>query len=71
MVTAELILGLAKLGIPIAASIIEKWVGRAKFADGTVLTKEQVDEAYAKADAPWKSIEDTAQAELDKLGPKK
>lgn len=70
MVTAELILGLVKLGLPIAASVIEKWVGRAKFADGSVLTQADIDAAKASADAPWQTIEDTAQAELDKL-PKK
>lgn len=63
MLTAEMILA----GLTLANTIAGMFKGKAKFADGTVLTQEHIDAAKAKADAPWQRIEDRAQAELDKL----
>lgn len=63
---AELILALIEVG----GKLAQQWIGRAKFADGTLLTQEHVDAAKKKADAPWQSIEETAAAELAKLPPK-
>lgn len=67
MITAELILA----SIELIGKIADAYRGRAKFADGTVLTQEHIDAAKAKADKPWQMVEETAQSELDKLGPKK
>jgi hypothetical protein len=63
MLTAEAIVGL----ITLANTIAGMFKGKAKFADGTVLTQEHIDAAKNKADAPWQRIENTAQAELDAL----
>lgn len=63
ILTAEAVIALIQL----TGKIIEAHKGQAKFADGTVLTQEHIDNAKAKADAPWQRIEDRAQAELDKL----
>lgn len=63
---AELVLA----SIELAGKLASMWVGRAKFADGTVLTQEHIDAAKAKADKPWQSVEETAQSELDKLNKK-
>lgn len=66
MLTAEAIIG----AIELANKLASMWKGRAKFADGTVLTQEHIDAAKAKADAPWQSIEEKAKAELDTLNAK-
>jgi len=63
MLSAEMILGAIKL----VSTLVNMGVGTAQHADGSTLTQEQVDAAYAKADAPFKRIEDRSQAELDKL----
>jgi len=67
MLSAELILA----GLELANKLANMWKGKAKFADGTLLTQEHIDAAKAKADKPWQSVEETAAAELAKLGPKK
>jgi hypothetical protein len=61
--TAEAVLALIEL----TSKIVNVYTGRAKFADGTVLTQEQIDAAKLKADLPWQRVEDRAQAELDAL----
>lgn len=67
MLSAELILG----AIELAGKLADMWKGKAKFADGTVLTQEHIDAAKAKADKPWQTVEETAAAELAKLDAKK
>jgi hypothetical protein len=64
MLTAEAIIAAIKL----ANSLVTMFKGRAKFADGTLLTQEHVDAAWRAADAPFERIEKRAQDELDKLG---
>jgi len=61
--TAEMIIA----AISLATKLVEMFKGRAKFADGTVLTQEHVDAAWRHADAPFERIADRARAELDKL----
>jgi hypothetical protein len=61
--TAEMIISL----ISLAKTLIEKYKGRAKFADGSLLEQSHVDAAWAGSDAPFERIEDRAAAELRKL----
>ena len=66
MLTAEAIIALVGL----TNNLITMFRGKAKFADGTVLTEEHIAAAFRAADAPFERIEARAEAELAKLAAK-